>query len=136
MPIDHAAVVVPQSKLDELVAFLLTSLSHLGFKEIMRPAPHAVGLGDVAPFFWLTGVEDADVDAKTLELILKKTHVAFTAEKSADVDTFHAAAVKAGGVSNGEPGPRPHYHPGYYGAFVHDPILGINFEVVCHKGAS
>jgi hypothetical protein len=49
------------------------------------------------------------------------------------VKQFHAAALKAGGTCNGPPGPRPQYHPGYYGAFVHDPGCGINFEVVCHS---
>jgi len=52
---------------------------------------------------------------------------------NADVDAFHAAALKAGGICNGPPGPRDHYHPGYYGAFVLDPAVGINFEVVCHN---
>ena len=32
------------------------------------------------------------------------------------VDAFHAAALAAGGTDNGAPGPRPIYHPGYYGA--------------------
>lgn len=35
---------------------------------------------------------------------------------------------KAGGVPNGEPGERPQYVKGYYGAFVIDP-LGNNIEV-------
>jgi catechol 2,3-dioxygenase-like lactoylglutathione lyase family enzyme len=47
------------------------------------------------------------------------------------VDEFHAAATAAGGKCNGQPGLRPHYHPNYYGAFVHDPA-GNNVEVVCH----
>ena len=37
----------------------------------------------------------------------------------------------AGGVDNGPPGPRPHYHPDYYGAFVLD-LDGHNVEAVCH----
>jgi catechol 2,3-dioxygenase-like lactoylglutathione lyase family enzyme len=32
----------------------------------------------------------------------------------------------------GPPGPRPRYHPGYYGAFVLDPD-GNNIEAVCHR---
>jgi catechol 2,3-dioxygenase-like lactoylglutathione lyase family enzyme len=31
----------------------------------------------------------------------------------------------------GAAGPRPQYHPGYYGAFVLDPD-GNNVEAVCH----
>ena len=40
--------------------------------------------------------------------------------------------VAAGGIDNGPPGLRPHYHPNYYGAFVLDPD-GHNIEAVCHK---
>lgn len=50
------------------------------------------------------------------------------------VKQFHEAALKAGGVDNGAPGLRPHYHPKYYAAFVRDPGCGINFEVVHHGG--
>jgi catechol 2,3-dioxygenase-like lactoylglutathione lyase family enzyme len=45
---------------------------------------------------------------------------------------FHAAALAAGETDNGAPGPRPIYHPGYYGAFVLDPD-GNNVEAVCHR---
>lgn len=59
-------------------------------------------------------------------------HLAFAAKDRAGVDAFHAAALAAGGRDNGGPGPRPQYHPGYYGAFVLDPD-GNNVEAVCHK---
>jgi hypothetical protein len=51
------------------------------------------------------------------------------------VQQFHAAALKAGATDNGAPGPRS-YHPGYYSAFVRDPVCGINFEVAIrnHQG--
>jgi catechol 2,3-dioxygenase-like lactoylglutathione lyase family enzyme len=58
-------------------------------------------------------------------------HVAFTARSRAEVDAFYAQAMKAGGRDNGPPGPRPHYHENYYGAFVLDPD-GNNIEAVCH----
>ena len=60
-----------------------------------------------------------------------RVHVAFRAESRATVDEFHRAALAAGGRDNGPPGPRPHYHEHYYGAFVLDPD-GHNIEVVCH----
>jgi catechol 2,3-dioxygenase-like lactoylglutathione lyase family enzyme len=47
------------------------------------------------------------------------------------VDAFYEAALAAGGVDNGAPGLRPHYHANYYGAFVLDPD-GNNIEAVCH----
>ena len=59
-------------------------------------------------------------------------HVAFTAPDRATVEEFHAAALAAGGIDNGAPGPRPIYHPHYYGAFVLDPD-GNNIKAVCHR---
>lgn len=61
-------------------------------------------------------------------------HLALTAATAEQVDAFHTAALAAGGRDNGVPGERPHYHPGYYAAFVLDPD-GNNLEVVCHDGA-
>jgi catechol 2,3-dioxygenase-like lactoylglutathione lyase family enzyme len=55
-------------------------------------------------------------------------HMAFTGDDDA-VRRFHANAVAAGHRSNGEPGERPQYHPGYYAAFAFDPD-GNNIEVV------
>lgn len=55
----------------------------------------------------------------------------------ADVEqvcTFHAAALQAGATDNGPPGPRPRFGPNYYAAFVRDPIVGLNFEVI-HRSA-
>ena len=61
-------------------------------------------------------------------------HLAFAAPDRAGVDRFHEAALRHGGRDNGAPGLRPHYHPGYYGAFVLDPD-GNNVEAVFHGGA-
>jgi catechol 2,3-dioxygenase-like lactoylglutathione lyase family enzyme len=59
-----------------------------------------------------------------------RLHVAFAAKDRAGVDAFHRAALAAGGIDNGAPGVRAHYHPDYYGAFVLDPD-GHNIEAVC-----
>ena len=48
-------------------------------------------------------------------------HLAFDADSPEAVDRFHAAALSAGGTSNGPPGLRPRYGPTYYAAFVIDP---------------
>jgi catechol 2,3-dioxygenase-like lactoylglutathione lyase family enzyme len=58
-------------------------------------------------------------------------HLAFAAPDQAAVDAFHRAGVEAGYASNGAPGERPEYHPGYYGAFLLDPNLH-NIEAVHH----
>jgi len=57
-------------------------------------------------------------------------HVCFSAPTRASVDTFHAAALKAGGRDNGKPGIRADYGPNYYAAFVVDPD-GYRLEAYC-----
>jgi catechol 2,3-dioxygenase-like lactoylglutathione lyase family enzyme len=58
-------------------------------------------------------------------------HYAFAVEHPEEVDAFYEAAIQAGGQDNGKPGPRPHYGPNYYAAFVRDKE-GNNVEVVCY----
>jgi catechol 2,3-dioxygenase-like lactoylglutathione lyase family enzyme len=48
-------------------------------------------------------------------------HVALRASDINAVDAFSSAALQAGGISDGAPGPRPEYPVGYYAAFVRDP---------------
>jgi hypothetical protein len=47
--------------------------------------------------------------------------VAFLAPSAAAVDAAYAAGMTAGGSDEGEPGERPHYGVGYYGAYLRDP---------------
>ena len=101
-------------------AFYEAALAPLGYRIVMEPAPGLVGMGVRFPDFWL---EQSDTPTVA--------HVALRAEDRAAVDAFHAAALAAGGTDNGAPGLRPHYHPGYYGAFVIDPD-GNNVEAVHH----
>ncbi|RKP53349.1 VOC family protein [Pararobbsia silviterrae] len=56
--------------------------------------------------------------------------IAFDARTRADVDAFHRAALESGGVSEGEPGVRPHYGPTFYAAYVRDPD-GNKLAAVC-----
>ena len=58
-------------------------------------------------------------------------HLAFAAPDRATVDAFYEAGLQAGGRDNGSPGLRPHYHAGYYAAFLIDPA-GNNVEAVYH----
>lgn len=57
------------------------------------------------------------------------THVAFKARSDADVDAFHAAAIRHGGSDEGAPGPRPYPHAEVYAAYVRDPF-GNKLEVL------
>jgi catechol 2,3-dioxygenase-like lactoylglutathione lyase family enzyme len=86
---------------------------------------HGVGYGKAGkPVFW---VNNGDPRGTGI-------HIAFSASSRAQVDAFYEAGLKSGGRDNGPPGLRPHYHPGYYGAFLFDPD-GINVEAVCHTPA-
>ncbi len=57
--------------------------------------------------------------------------VALLAPSRAAVDVCYARALAGGGCDDGPPGPRPHYHPNYYGAYFHDPD-GNKICVCCH----
>jgi catechol 2,3-dioxygenase-like lactoylglutathione lyase family enzyme len=56
-------------------------------------------------------------------------HVAFEASGKAAVDAAYEAGLKAGGRSDGPPGPRRQYGPRYYAAYLLDPD-GLRVEVV------
>ena len=64
----------------------------------------------------------------------ENVHLAFGVPDTATVDAFHAVGTRAGYTSLGDPGERPRYHPGYYGAYLSDPDLH-NIEVVHHNRA-
>lgn len=83
---------------------------------------NVTGYGDVRPWFWIA-------EEKPTSGLM---HIALQAETRAAVDAFYDAALQAGGVDNGAPGLRPHYHTNYYAAFVFDPD-GHNIEAVCHN---
>ena len=124
--IDHTGISVRDPKASR--AFYEAALAPLGYAVLMVvPAEHTggrvvLGMG-VAPMpdFWIT---EGTPNVPPL-------HIAFRAESRAAVDAFYAAAIAAGGRDNGPPGLRPHYHQGYYGAFVIDPD-GNNVEAVIH----
>ncbi|KAJ2899556.1 hypothetical protein MKZ38_002989 [Zalerion maritima] len=127
MPIDHTGLIVPADKHKDAVAFYLAALQPLGYKKIIEDGPGgmAVGLGaDKKPDWWILAQQEG-------QTIGTSVHTAFAVPNRAMVDSFHSAAVAAGGKCNGPPGPRPQYHPNYYGAFILDPV-GTNVEAVCH----
>jgi catechol 2,3-dioxygenase-like lactoylglutathione lyase family enzyme len=64
--------------------------------------------------------------------VTRGLHIAFGARSREEVDAFWQAGIAAGYTSDGEPGPRPIYAPGYYGGFLLDPD-GNSVEAV-HLG--
>jgi catechol 2,3-dioxygenase-like lactoylglutathione lyase family enzyme len=121
--IDHIWIGVRDLAASE--AFYATISRHAGLR-IGRRWEHGVQFRGA----WATFSVVADGRPPTENL-----HLAFPAPDEKTVQDFHAAAVAAGFQSNGEPGERPAYHPGYYGAFVLDPD-GNNIESVFHGAAS
>ena len=59
------------------------------------------------------------------------SHIALLAPSRRAVDEFHRLAMAHGGTDEGAPGPRPHYHEHYYGAYVRDPD-GNKLQACCH----
>lgn len=125
--IDHTGILV--SDFAKSKAFYLQALAPIGYTLLLELPAAVTGHTDVAGFgeapkpdFWISrGAANKP-----------PIHMAFRAASRAMVDAFYQAAMAAGGVDNGAPGLRPHYHPNYYGAFVLDPD-GHNIEAVCHE---
>lgn len=97
------------------LAFYEAVLPTLAIRVVERVDENAVAFGRAWPEFWLVTPENDDVAS-----VGNGTHVGFHAASRADVDAFHAAALRAGGTDLGAPGPRPHYGEPYYGCFIAD----------------
>jgi catechol 2,3-dioxygenase-like lactoylglutathione lyase family enzyme len=128
--IDHLSCTV--SDYARSKAFYEKALAPLDIKPIMEFG-QACGFGrDQKPDFWI-GVGPASFQKPEQLQPISPIHVAFAARSRAEVDAFYKAAMAAGAKDFGAPGLRPHYHPGYYGAFVIDPD-GHDIEAVFHGG--
>ncbi|HEY4985684.1 MAG TPA: VOC family protein [Bradyrhizobium sp.] len=119
--LDHITIGV--SDFERSKTFYDRALRPLGITCLYAESPDAVGYGTGPKlFFWIALRADPRRGA----------HIAFTAQDREAVDRFYEEAIAAGGIDNGAPGLRPHYHPNYYGAFVLDPD-GYNIEAVYHS---
>ena len=111
--IDHVSVGV--SDLDRSARFYEAALAPLGLSRLVtRPA--TVGFGKAYPAFWINFRDRVTQVAPD-----SGVHICLRAKSPAEVDAFHAAALNAGGRSDGAPGLRPHDRVKYYAAFVIDP---------------
>ncbi|HEY0491769.1 MAG TPA: VOC family protein [Telluria sp.] len=124
--IDHIEFAVQNADISR--RFYQLALAPLGFEPIISVASHATRTGGTRHGLGLNGypslwIHDNDAAGKG-------THIAFTAGSRSLVDAFYRAALDAGGIDNGPPGIRQHYHANYYAAYVFDPD-GVNVEVVC-----
>ena len=112
--IDHISIEV--SDLARAERFYAAVLATLGMAKLREWPDAAIGFGKKHPEFWIN--KRAAMVAIAAD---SGVHICLRASDTAAVDAFHAAALKAGGVSDGAPGLRPQYHAAYYGAFIRDP---------------
>jgi catechol 2,3-dioxygenase-like lactoylglutathione lyase family enzyme len=111
--IDHISVGV--SDLARSARFYEATLAPLGLSRLVT-RPRTVGFGKGYPEFWINLRPDMPAVAPE-----SGVHICLRARSSSEVDAFHAAALAAGGRSDGAPGLRPHDRVRYYAAFIIDP---------------
>jgi catechol 2,3-dioxygenase-like lactoylglutathione lyase family enzyme len=118
--LDHVTIGV--SDIARSIAFYDKVLKSIGIERLYAEGDSFAGYGiNKKAFFWI-GLKSSPITGM---------HIAFAVQDRALVDRFHLIGLSAGGRDNGPPGPRQHYHPHYYGAFILDPD-GHNVEAVCH----
>ena len=111
--IDHVSIAVRD--LDACGRFYEALLATLGYSRL-ETRPAAIGFGKKYPEFWLNerrAMTPGDPDTGN--------HICLRAASIEAVQAFHAAALQAGGASDGAPGPRSAHLGGYYSAFIRDP---------------
>ena len=112
--IDHVSIGVRD--LDAATRFYEIVLGTLGLSKL-ESRPATVGFGKTYPEFWINLRPEMMPPGPT-----SGAHVCFRARAQEQVDAFHAAALSAGGASDGAPGLRPHDgEGGSYAAFIRDP---------------
>lgn len=127
--IDHIGITV--SDIETSKAFYSAALGALGYV-LRKNSPRAVSFG-VRDGHGKSSDPGGDLWLSEGPPMTPRVHFAFNAAARADVDAFFADGLAAGGIENGAPGLRAHYHSHYYAAFVLDPD-GYNIEAVCHAG--
>ena len=103
------------NNLDAAVAFYDRVLEPLGITRVATIDGKAAAYGKLYPEFWISLPHD-----ETTASTGNGVHVGFIADSKQAVHQFHEAALSAGAVDDGAPGPRPVYGEPYYGCFVHD----------------
>ena len=110
--IDHVSIAVRD--LQASARFYETVLAPLGYTKL-ETRPATVAFGKTYPEFWLNHRASMTPIATDGGM-----HAALRASSRDAVDGFHAAALAAGGTSDGPPGLRPQHGEGYYAAFIRD----------------
>jgi catechol 2,3-dioxygenase-like lactoylglutathione lyase family enzyme len=124
--IDHVSVCVRD--LEQATRFYAAVLATIGYRQMLA-RPGTVGFGRKYPEFWINARPTMSVTETN-----SGSHVALRAPTVAAVGAFHAAALAAGGQSDGAPGRRLQYSDSYYAAFIRDPD-GNRIEAVTFDNA-
>jgi catechol 2,3-dioxygenase-like lactoylglutathione lyase family enzyme len=123
-------ITIGSNDLDAAVVFYDAVLSTLGlFKAPLMEGGETVGWcwavpAQPVPCFYV--VKPYDEQPATTG---NGSMVAFNANSSDAVDAAYAAGIQRGGQSEGEPGARVQYGPGYYGAYLRD-LEGNKLHIV------
>jgi catechol 2,3-dioxygenase-like lactoylglutathione lyase family enzyme len=125
--IDHVSIAVRDLKVS--ARFYAPLLATLGMTKLREWPDAAIGYGKKHPEFWIN--RRADMPSMPDD---SGVHVCLRAPSTEAVDAFHAAALAAGGASDGAPGRRAQYHENYYAAFIRDPD-GNRIEAVTFVSA-
>ena len=112
--IDHISIAVRD--LSDGERFYTALLKPLGMAKLREWPDAAIGFGKKYPEFWINQRSDMAGVAED-----SGVHICLRAPDTVAVDAFHAAALAAGGSSDGPPGLRQKYHDNYYAAFIRDP---------------
>jgi len=110
--IDHVSIEC--ADLGRAIGFYDAVLPTLGFARLVTREATA-GYGKRYPEFWVNRREGGGSPATS------GFHIALRCADTDTVQAFHAAALAAGGASDGAPGPRPASAEGYFAAFIKDP---------------
>ncbi len=122
--LDHVSIGVRNLAITK--RFYDAALQPLGY-ECLSEGDASLGYGKGAVVLWISVTErPVPADAQS------GLHFCLSAPNRRSVDSFHAAALQAGGRDNGAPGVRTDYDPGYYAAFVVDPD-GYRLEAMTHE---
>lgn len=129
--IDHISFSV--NNYEESLHFYDQTLAELGYERIFTiniPEKNIATAGygkDKKPSFWISpmGSDNEQIGSA------RGFHVAFLASNTQQINHWYKKCLELGGKDNGAPGPRPEYHPGYYGAFIVDPN-GWRIEAAFH----
>lgn len=106
-------------------------LGTLGFSRLNKPPekPLAYSKRNEMPVIYIYEPEDGRPATWG-----NGTHIAFLADTREQVNQFHKASIRLGGLDEGKPGLRPHYGPNYFAAYVRDPD-GNKLQAVCYATA-